>query len=211
MAGTTIDGLNSVTSLTSQDKVPVWDAEASGEPTKKITAQNMAASVKTLGSLVNTTEMNNALAGKQNTLTFDTTPTTGSINPVTSGGIAAAIAQSTAAFNNAYTLVSPSEASTTAATFNTYGSRKLSDYRTLYFLLYGSSSAYDMQTIRDCKALPSNSWVSGRSIMLMANHGVNLESIGCVTITYASDTSITAKVSGSGALKGFEILGIPKG
>lgn len=96
MAGTTIDGLNSVTSLTSQDEVPVWDAEASGEPTKKITAQNMAASVKTLGSLVNTTEMNNALAGKQNTLTFDTTPTTGSTNPVTSGGIADAIAQSTA-------------------------------------------------------------------------------------------------------------------
>lgn len=96
MAGTTIDGLNSVTSLTSQDEVPMWDAEASGEPTKKITAQNMAASVKTLGSLVNTTEMNNALAGKQNTLTFDTTPTAGSTNPVTSGGIANAIQQSTA-------------------------------------------------------------------------------------------------------------------
>lgn len=94
--GTTIDGLNSVTSLTTNDEVPVWDKEASGEPTKKITAQNMAASVKTLGSLVNTTEMNNALAGKQNTLTFDTTPTTGSTNPVTSGGIATAIQQSTA-------------------------------------------------------------------------------------------------------------------
>lgn len=96
MAGTTIDGLNAVTSLTAQDEVPVWDAEASGEPTKKITAQNMTASVKTLGSLVNTSEMNTALAGKQNTLTFDTTPTTGSTNPVTSGGIADAIAQSTA-------------------------------------------------------------------------------------------------------------------
>lgn len=93
---TTIDGLNSVTSLTAQDEVPVWDAEASGEPTKKITAQNMAASVKTLGRLVNTSEMNNALAGKQNTLTFDATPTSGSTNPVTSGGIADAIAQSTA-------------------------------------------------------------------------------------------------------------------
>lgn len=96
MAGTTINGLNAVTSLTAQDEVPVWDAEASGEPTKKITAQNMAASVKTLGSLVNTNEMNSALAGKQNTLTFDTTPTTGSTNPVTSGGIATAIEQSTA-------------------------------------------------------------------------------------------------------------------
>lgn len=96
MAGTTINGLNAVTSLTANDEVPVWDAEASGEPTKKITAQNMTASVKTLGSLVNTSEMNTALAGKQNTLTFDTTPTTGSTNPVTSGGIATAISQSTA-------------------------------------------------------------------------------------------------------------------
>ena len=60
--GTTIDGLNAVTSLTANDKVPVWDAEASGEPTKKITAQNMAASVKSLASLPNTTEMNTAIA-----------------------------------------------------------------------------------------------------------------------------------------------------
>lgn len=60
--GTTIDGLNTVTSLTAQDKVPVWDNEAPGEPTKNITAQNMANSVKSLASLPNTTEMNNAIA-----------------------------------------------------------------------------------------------------------------------------------------------------
>lgn len=34
-----------------------------------------------------TTQLNNGLAGKQNTLTFDSTPTEGSTNPVTSGGI----------------------------------------------------------------------------------------------------------------------------
>lgn len=81
--GTTIDGLNVVSSLTAQDYVPVWDSEASGEPTKKIAGQNMANSVKTLANL-------------QGQLTFDSTPTTGSNNPVTSGGIATAIAQSTA-------------------------------------------------------------------------------------------------------------------
>lgn len=84
--GTTIDGLNAVTSLTTNDEVPVWDKEASGEPTKKITAQNLASSVKTLADL-------------QGALTFDSTPTAGSTNPVTSGGIADAIAQSTAALN----------------------------------------------------------------------------------------------------------------
>jgi hypothetical protein len=60
--GMTIDGLNTVSALTAQDKVPVWDNESSGEPTRKITAQNMANSVKTLGNLVNTTEMNAAIA-----------------------------------------------------------------------------------------------------------------------------------------------------
>ena len=59
--GTTIDGLNAVTSLTAQYEVPVWDVEASGEPTKKITASNLASSVKSLASLPNTTEMNNAI------------------------------------------------------------------------------------------------------------------------------------------------------
>ena len=79
----TIDGLNALTTLTAGDELPVWDVEASGEPTKKITAQNMANSVKTLANL-------------QRALTFDTTPTTGSTNPVTSGGVADAITQSTA-------------------------------------------------------------------------------------------------------------------
>ena len=60
--GMTIDGLNTVSSLTAQDEVPVWDKEASGEPTRKITAQNMANSVKSLASLPNTTEMNTAIA-----------------------------------------------------------------------------------------------------------------------------------------------------
>ena len=56
--GTTIDGLNSVTSLTAQDEVPVWDKEATGEPTKKITAQNMANSVKSLADLKDTADVN---------------------------------------------------------------------------------------------------------------------------------------------------------
>lgn len=42
------------------------------------------------------TQLNNGLAGKQNTLTFDTTPTEGSSNPVTSGGVYAAFAQAIA-------------------------------------------------------------------------------------------------------------------
>lgn len=57
----TIDELNVLTTLTAADEVPVWDSEESGEPTKKITASNLAASVKSLASLPNTTEMNAAI------------------------------------------------------------------------------------------------------------------------------------------------------
>lgn len=59
--GMTINGLNPLSALTADDKIPVWDTGASGEPTKEITAQNMANSVKSLASLPNTTEMNTAI------------------------------------------------------------------------------------------------------------------------------------------------------
>jgi hypothetical protein len=39
----------------------VWDKEASGEPTKKITAQNFAAAIKTLASLLGTGDVVNDL------------------------------------------------------------------------------------------------------------------------------------------------------
>jgi hypothetical protein len=53
----TIDELNALTTLTATDEVPVWDAEANSEPTKKITGSNLASSVKTLGSLLGTSDV----------------------------------------------------------------------------------------------------------------------------------------------------------
>ena len=52
-----------------------------------------AALVTKLNDLPTSSELTTALASKQNTLTFDTTPTQGSTNPVTSEGIANAILQ----------------------------------------------------------------------------------------------------------------------
>ena len=60
----TIDELLSLAGLTANDEIPVWDAEAADEPTKKITAQNLAASVKTLAGLVGEAEFTEALADK---------------------------------------------------------------------------------------------------------------------------------------------------
>jgi hypothetical protein len=60
----TIDGLLSLAGLTANDEIPVWDAEAVDEPTKKITAQNLAASVKALAGLVGEAELTEQLADK---------------------------------------------------------------------------------------------------------------------------------------------------
>ena len=57
----TIHELLALTGLTGSDEIPVWDEEASGEPTKKITAQNFAAAIKTLASLLGTGDVVNDL------------------------------------------------------------------------------------------------------------------------------------------------------
>lgn len=46
----TIAELLSIAALTANDTVPIWDAEATGEPTKKITAENMALSMMALSN-----------------------------------------------------------------------------------------------------------------------------------------------------------------
>lgn len=48
----TIDELLEAAGLTANDEIPIWDAEATGESTKKITAQNFANAVAVLADLV---------------------------------------------------------------------------------------------------------------------------------------------------------------
>jgi len=48
----TIDELIAATGLTANDEIPIWDAEATGGPTKKITAQQLATAIVALASLV---------------------------------------------------------------------------------------------------------------------------------------------------------------
>lgn len=108
----TIDDLNALATLTTADEIPVWDAEASGEPTKKITASNLAASVKSLGNLIGTGDL-------------DSTPTSGSNKAVTSGGVYTAIQQSTAKFE--IKTFSIDVTSTTSSGNKYFGTRALTD------------------------------------------------------------------------------------
>lgn len=54
----TIDELLAAAGLTANDEIPIWDAEATGEPTKKITVQNFAASLAALLPLIQRVEVN---------------------------------------------------------------------------------------------------------------------------------------------------------
>jgi len=47
----TIHELLAAAGLTANDEIPIWDAEATGEPSKKITAQQLAAAVVTLAAV----------------------------------------------------------------------------------------------------------------------------------------------------------------
>lgn len=106
-----INQLPASATLNSTDVIAV-DA-GTGGTTNKMTATNLAGQLKALGNYqdkltfdtmptagstnpVTSGGIKTALDSKQSTLTFDTTPTAGSTNPVTSGGIATAISQSTA-------------------------------------------------------------------------------------------------------------------
>jgi len=53
----TIHELLQAAGLTANDEIPIWDADGTGEPTKKITAQQLAAAVVALANLV--TSVNN--------------------------------------------------------------------------------------------------------------------------------------------------------
>lgn len=74
----TINELLAAAGLNGTDELPIWNGA-----TQKVTAQQLANAVKTLANL-------------QGQLTFDSAPTAGSTNPVTSEGINTAIQQSTA-------------------------------------------------------------------------------------------------------------------
>ena len=79
----TINELLSLAGLTASDEIPVWDAEGQvNGRTKKITAQNLAASIKTIASLIASSDL-------------DTAPTSDSTKAVQSGGVYNAIQQST--------------------------------------------------------------------------------------------------------------------
>jgi len=101
--------------------------------------------------------------------------------------------------------------SSTETTYNTYSSRKFSDYTLIIFKMGSSPS-----DVRRTVVVPTSLWNSGKTINESVIHGATTSSASSysvtpITIKYNNDTSIKASVSGAGAINHLEIIGIKFG
>ena len=97
---------------------------------------------------------------------------------------------------------------TTSTDYNTYNSRKFSDYDLIIFR-FGASTTDTRQTV----VIPQSIWKSGQVINMGALHGSSAStpssySYSSVNITYKSDTSLTALASGSAMLNTLFVYGV---
>ena len=114
----TVNGkaLSSDISLTASDV----GALATGGTAAKATAD--ASGNNIVNTYATKTELTNGLAGKQNNLTFDSAPTSGSSNPVTSGGVYSAINTVNTSISSLQSLVANKQDKLTFDTTPTSGS-----------------------------------------------------------------------------------------
>ena len=157
--------------------------------------------IKTISDKANANET--AIATKQNSTdnTLTTTDKTipGAINEVNARGL------------SAYSIMTDTTLSSTETTYNTYSSRKFSDYTLIIFKMGSSSS-----DVRRTVVVPTSLWNSGKTINESVIHGATTSSASSysvtpITIKYNNDTSIKASVSGAGAINHIEIIGIKFG
>lgn len=93
---------------------------------------------------------------------------------------------------------------TTNTNYSTYSSRKFSDYDLIIFQIGASAN-----NCRRSVVLPKASWnTGGKNINEAVFHGNNLDQACAITISYASDTSFSAYVSGSGVINYLLVYGV---
>lgn len=157
--------------------------------------------IKAISDKANANET--AVATKQNSTdnTLTTTDKTipGAINEVNARGL------------SAYSIMTDTTLSSTETTYNTYSSRKFSDYTLIIFKMGSSPS-----DVRRTVVVPTSLWNSGKTINESVIHGATTSSASSysvtpITIKYNNDTSIKASVSGAGAINHLEIIGIKFG
>ena len=100
------------------------------------------------------------------------------------------------------TIIFGTNLTTTETIYNTYNSRKFSDYDLLIFTIGASTD-----DIRQTHVIQSWWWINGRKILMTVMHGGNLENKCSINITYNSDTSIKAFVGNSGVVNYLQVFG----
>ena len=97
----------------------------------------------------------------------------------------------------------------TAQSFSTYNDRKFSDYDLLLFV---GSNSYTLKDLRATSVIYPGAFAqNGNWIGLLCFHGATFNDKSGLTITYTSETSVTAYMSGSSALCYFTIIGVEIG
>lgn len=140
--------------------------------------------------------------------------TTYESKPAASGGTALSLVTTGEKYNwnnktaETYSLILLNTLTNTETTFTTYNSRKFSDYD-LYIFTFGTSDI----NIRRTVVLTKSQWKDGSSIDEGILHGASSSTVSSydycgIFVKYGSDTSIKAKVFGSGDINKFSVLGI---
>lgn len=107
-----------------------------------------------------------------------------------------------------YSIITLDTLTSTEQTFNTFGGRKFSDYD-LYIFTFGSSDKNFRRTV----VLTKSQWQSGANIDEGVLHGASTSTASSydycgIVVNYNTDTSIKAKVFGSGSINKFSVIGI---
>jgi len=112
---------------------------------------------------------------------------------------------------NPYSIITSQQVSTTEATYNTYDSRKFSDYDLLIFAFTNGTD-----DVRGTNVYPAIEWTSGKQIVFQALHGSSASSassysVSGLIIKYNSDTSVKASGGGANLINHFRIFGVKLG
>ena len=105
-------------------------------------------------------------------------------------------------------VISFTTVTSTETQYNSYNSRKFSDYDYLVFTFLNG-----LNDIRDTKIVPRAEWTSGKQVVMNVLHGSSGSSasgfsVSGVVIKYNSDTSIKANYTGAGTIKDVIVYGL---
>lgn len=163
MAGKKISELTAANALANSDVFPFSTASETMKASYQLIKQSIIGNGDISGLGASVTAAINALdSGKQDTLTFDSTPTSGSYNPVTSGGVSNALAakQDTLTFDTA-----PTQDSTNPVTSGGVYTAILNAVRDA---AYPVGSIYMSVNSSDPSTLFGGTWVQIQDTFLLA-------------------------------------------